>query len=80
MFLGASDPGVLASLDDFYAMDSGLGMVQTSNPVYNNTQATLIKPQSLVTWLRVRAANVLATAGAEWGEYLGSEKYPFWVS
>jgi hypothetical protein len=30
----SSYPGVLASLDDFYAMDSGLGMVQTSNPVY----------------------------------------------
>ena len=79
MFLGASDPGVLASLDDFYAMDSGLGMVQTSNPVYNNSRSLLVKAQSLVTWLRVRAANVLASSGAEWGAMLGrnfSGTYP----
>eukprot|EP01051_Picozoa_sp_SAG22_P013871 SAG22_NODE_1611_length_4001_cov_1.991287_2_plen_407_part_00 len=68
----SSYPGVLASLDDFYAMDSGLGMVQTSTPIYNNTLARLVKPQSLVTWLRVRAANVLTRDGAEWGAVLGT--------
>jgi hypothetical protein len=43
------------------------------------TQNTLVKPQSLVTWLRVRAANVLSQTGADWGGFLGrnfSGTYP----
>ena len=43
----ASYPGYLESLDDFYMMDSGLGMVQTSNGVPNSTLLDLIHPSSL---------------------------------
>merc|ERR1719471_1512559 len=44
----SSYPGYLYSLDDFYMMDSGLGMVQTSNEVMNETLLELIKPESLL--------------------------------
>ena len=54
----SSYPGYLESLDDFYMMDSGLGMVQTSNGVMNNSLYDLIKPQSLLAWQRVRAVSV----------------------
>lgn len=33
----SSYPGYLESLDDFYMMDSGLGMVQTSNGIMNHS-------------------------------------------
>lgn len=38
-------------------MDSGLGMVQTSNGVMNNSLLELVKPQSLLAWQRVRVAS-----------------------
>eukprot|EP00933_Yihiella_yeosuensis_P021248 TRINITY_DN16861_c0_g1_i1.p1 TRINITY_DN16861_c0_g1~~TRINITY_DN16861_c0_g1_i1.p1 ORF type:complete len:581 (-),score=106.92 TRINITY_DN16861_c0_g1_i1:191-1861(-) len=64
----SSYPGYLESLDDFYMMDSGLGMVQTSNNLLNNTLLKLIKPESLLAWQRVRAASAIAKTGKEWYE------------
>lgn len=62
----SSYPGYLESLDDFYMMDSGLGMVQTSNGVPNNTLLDLITPQTLLAWQRVRVASAMASSGEEW--------------
>jgi hypothetical protein len=62
----SSYPGYLESLDDFYMMDSGLGMVQTSNGVPNNTLLDLITPQTLLAWQRVRVASAMASTGEEW--------------
>jgi len=64
----SSYPGYLESLDDFYMMDSGLGMVQTSNNVLNVSLYTMIKPESLLAWQRVRTANAMAHTGKEWYE------------
>eukprot|EP00038_Savillea_parva_P007022 m.167351 g.167351 ORF g.167351 m.167351 type:complete len:562 (-) comp12814_c0_seq1:149-1834(-) len=62
----SSYPGYLESLDDFYMMDSGLGMVQTSLGVMNNTLLDLITPHSLLAWQRVRVASAIAKTGEEW--------------
>mmetsp|Transcript_30716 Transcript_30716/g.80404 ORF Transcript_30716/g.80404 Transcript_30716/m.80404 type:complete len:565 (+) Transcript_30716:27-1721(+) len=62
----SSYPGYLESLDDFYMMDSGLGMVQTSNGVMNNSLYDLITPSSLLAWQRVRVASAIASTGEEW--------------
>ena len=62
----SSYPGYLESLDDFYMMDSGLGMVQTSNEVADNTLLDLITPRSLLAWQRVRVASAMASTGEEW--------------
>lgn len=62
----SSYPGYLESLDDFYMMDSGLGMVQTSNGVLNSSLYDLIKPQSLLAWQRVRVASAMAKTGKQW--------------
>ena len=62
----SSYPGSLESLDDFYMMDSGLGMVQTSISFSNPKLYSLIKPQSLLSWQRVRVANSVAKTGQEW--------------
>ena len=62
----SSYPGYLESLDDFYMMSSGLGMVQTSISFSNHSFYDLVKPESLLAWQRVRAAHVVAKTGEEW--------------
>ena len=56
----------IAFMVDFYMMDSGLGMVQTSLGVMNNTLLDLITPHSLLAWQRVRVASAIAKTGEEW--------------
>lgn len=51
---------------DFYMMDSGLGMIQTSNGVMNSSLYDLITPSSLLAWQRVRVASAVARTGEEW--------------
>eukprot|EP00753_Platysulcus_tardus_P015584 PLAT5104.1.p1 GENE.PLAT5104.1~~PLAT5104.1.p1 ORF type:complete len:554 (+),score=259.67 PLAT5104.1:12-1673(+) len=75
----SSYPGMLVSLDDFYMMDSGLVMVQTTNGIYNKTLFSLVKPESLLAWHRVRLANAMAKTGEQWGatlERYNSGTYP----
>jgi hypothetical protein len=62
----SSYPGFLESLDDFYLMDSGLAMIQTTNSVFNQSLYSLVVPQSLLAWHRVKVANFLAHDGPEW--------------
>jgi len=62
----SSYPGFLVSLDDFYIMDSGLAMIQTTNNVFNLSLYELVTPQSLFAWQRVRLANSMAKNGEEW--------------
>ena len=64
----SSYPGFLESLDDFYLMDSGLGMVQTTNNVFNSALYEKITTHSLLAWYRVRAATQMAHTGQEWYE------------
>jgi hypothetical protein len=63
----SSYPGTLSSLDDFYTMSSGLIMLQTTNGVVDTSLYDQIQPESLLAWYRVRAANMLAHDGQEWG-------------
>lgn len=62
--------GFLESLDDFYHMDSGLTMIQTTNNVFNRSLYDSVVPESLLAWQRVRLANHLATDGQSWGKIL----------
>jgi hypothetical protein len=65
-FSFSSYPGYLESLDDFYIMDSGLVMLETSNGVFNMTLYDFVVPQSLLAWQRVRVANTVSHTGADW--------------
>jgi hypothetical protein len=65
----SSYPGFLESLDDFYLMSSGLGMIQTSNAVLDTSVYDNVTPHSLLAWQRVRAASALASSGPEWYSY-----------
>ncbi|XP_060582693.1 phospholipase-B 81-like, partial [Ruditapes philippinarum] len=62
----SSYPGFLESLDDFYQMSSKLIMLQTTNNVFNTSLYSLVTPQSLLAWHRVRLANMMAHDGEEW--------------
>ena len=64
----SSYPGYLESLDDFYLMDSGLAMLQTTNGIPNTTLYDAVTPNSLFAWQRVRIANALSRTGKEWFE------------
>ena len=66
----SSYPGFLESLDDFYMMDSGLVMLETTNNVFDMQLFDLIKPQSLWAWQRVRLASQNAHDGREWYEHV----------
>eukprot|EP01010_Urceolus_cornutus_P002038 NODE_262_length_1895_cov_306.195558_g212_i0.p1 GENE.NODE_262_length_1895_cov_306.195558_g212_i0~~NODE_262_length_1895_cov_306.195558_g212_i0.p1 ORF type:complete len:543 (-),score=110.57 NODE_262_length_1895_cov_306.195558_g212_i0:203-1831(-) len=62
----SSYPGYLESLDDFYILDSGLGVTQTSIDVFDDNLLLLIKPTSLLAWQRVRVSCAMAHTGEEW--------------
>ncbi|XP_005096538.2 phospholipase B-like 1 [Aplysia californica] len=62
--------GYLESLDDFYQMDSGLVMLQTTNNIFNKTLHKYVTPQALLAWQRVRIANMMAHGGKEWAQVI----------
>lgn len=49
-------PGELSSDDDFYLMDTGLALLQTTNDVLNTSLYELLTPTSLLSWQRVRCS------------------------
>ncbi|ETO01907.1 hypothetical protein RFI_35532, partial [Reticulomyxa filosa] len=66
----SSYPGYLESLDDFYVMDSGLAMLQTTNGIPNATLYDLVTPYSLFAWQRVAIAYLI---GEDWYSYVSRE-------
>lgn len=54
----SSYPGELSSDDDFYLMDTGLALLQTTNDILDTDLYRLLTPRSLLNWQRVRQASV----------------------
>ena len=69
----SSYPGSLSSIDDFYYLDSKLVVMETTNSNFNDTLYDLLKPETLLTWVRVMLANRLAGSGEEWVEIFKKE-------
>ena len=69
----SSYPGSLSSIDDFYYLDSKLVVMETTNSNFNDTLYDLLKPETLLTWVRVMLANRLAGSGEEWIEIFKKE-------
>ena len=69
----SSYPGSLSSIDDFYYLDSKLVVMETTNSNFNDSLYDLLKPESLLTWVRVMIANRLASSGEEWIEIFKKE-------
>ena len=69
----SSYPGSLSSIDDFYYLDSKLVVIETTNSNFNDTLYDLLKPETLLCWVRVMVANRLAKSGEEWVEIFKRE-------
>ena len=71
----SSSPGFIASIDDYYLLGgtSTLGVVETSNDVYDLSAYDYLKPQCVFCWARTMAANMLAYDGESWGKIFGNE-------
>ncbi|DAZ99424.1 TPA: LOW QUALITY PROTEIN: hypothetical protein N0F65_004057, partial [Lagenidium giganteum] len=64
----SSSPGYLSSVDDWYMTNAGLGVMETTNGVYDETLYALVKPESVLCWLRSKVANFLAFDGPSWAQ------------
>ena len=64
----SSYPGRLSSTDDYYYLDSKISIMGTSLSFKNQELYSLIKPQSLLTWVRTNVANRMASSGEEWAQ------------
>ena len=62
----SSYPGALSSIDDFYIMDSGLAVIETTNGIFNVELYSKLMPQTLFTWQRARIANAITNNGPDW--------------
>jgi len=62
----SSYPGALSSIDDFYVTSNGLSVIETTNGIMNKTLLQYVKPQSVLSWIRVMVANQIATSGFWW--------------
>lgn len=67
----SSYPGMLSSFDDFYLLDSGFGVIETSLGVMNQTMYKgNIYPQTLPYWVRVMVSNRMTTSAQHWTELI----------
>lgn len=66
----SASPGLLSSVDDFYTVSgySKLGVMETTNSLYNQTILALVKPSSILCWVRVVVSNQVAKTGYNWAE------------
>ncbi|GKT32780.1 Phospholipase B-like protein [Aduncisulcus paluster] len=62
----SSYPGFVFSFDDWYGLSSGLGIIETTHDIYDNSLLRLIVPDTLLTWVRCALANRVASSGTEW--------------
>ena len=65
----SSNAGLLLSMDDFWEMNSGLVVIETTLNTWNTTLYDLYcKPESVLSWIRVNVANLLANNGKQWAD------------
>jgi len=66
--LFSSYPATLSSIDDFYMLSNRIVVTETTNGIYNNSLYNAITPTTVLSWMRVVAANRLATSAQSWTE------------
>lgn len=74
----SSYPGTLSSTDDFYVLDNGFVVIETSLYMWNTSLYANNQPQQLFSNLRTMLANRMVTSGQQWAEtfaFLNSGTY-----
>lgn len=73
--------GELSSDDDFYMLDSGLVVLQTTNDIHNTSLYDLLDYRSVVSWQRVSSEFTECSPKAEIASNLtlGTHFYGFYV-
>lgn len=71
----SSYPGELFSDDDFYLLSSRMVILQTTNKIFNGElfDKVLENNHVVLSWQRVRAANLIAESGKEWAKLFAKE-------
>jgi hypothetical protein len=59
-------PAALSSVDDYYVLDTGLVVTETTNGVMNNSLYAAVIPTTVLSFIRVQVANRMASNGSEW--------------
>ena len=67
----SSRPGDLHSKDDFYALSSGLSVLETSLTVFDKSIYGELSPRSVPCWARVHVANRAAATADGWASIFG---------
>ncbi|KAJ0389958.1 hypothetical protein ATCC90586_010989 [Pythium insidiosum] len=62
----SSSPAALSSIDDWYLTDAGLGVLETTNGVFNEKLYDAVTPQAVPCWVRSVVATRLAADGPSW--------------
>jgi hypothetical protein len=57
-------------MDDFYILDSGLVVTETSNDIFDQSLYRKVVPQAALSWQRVLVANWLSKDGPEWAHWV----------
>jgi len=72
----SSSPGYVSSMDDYYmiAGTAKLAVIETSLNIQDATLYRYLRPQSLPSWIRVMAANMLAHDAQEWTQVFSREQ------
>lgn len=65
----SSYPGFLHSNDDFYTLNSGLAVMETTNGNYNESLFKAVGPHTAMYFYRVIIANRLSSSTADWAHY-----------
>ena len=73
----SASPATISSVDDFYVVlnedgTTQLGVIETTNEVYNPDLFPLVVPTTVLSWMRVMVANTLATDGPSWANYFST--------
>jgi len=64
----SANPANLYSADDFYVIDTGLAVIETTIDNYNKSLWKNVRPDTLMNWARAMVSNRLARSGEEWTE------------